>query len=90
LVSLAQTSALARSLWASNEHNALIPRDHWLEDWEKRAIIDFYYLHPLEGYRRVTFMMLDVNVVAAQRNSAFLGSQILLFSSPQRGGNRQH
>ena len=48
----------------SNEHNALVPRDHWLEDWEKRAIIDFYYLHPLEGYRRMTFMMLDANVVA--------------------------
>ena len=26
-----------------NEHNYLVPRDHWLEDWEKKAIIDFYY-----------------------------------------------
>ena len=47
-----------------NEHNAWIPRDHWLEDWEKQAILDFYWEHPLEGYRRLTFMMLDADVVA--------------------------
>ena len=28
-----------------NEHNAWIPRDTWLEDWEKKAIIDYYVLH---------------------------------------------
>ena len=36
-----------------NEHNAWVPRDHWLEDWEKQAIIDFYQSHPDDGYRRV-------------------------------------
>ena len=24
-----------------NEHNAQVPRDHWLEDWEKRAIVAY-------------------------------------------------
>jgi hypothetical protein len=24
----------------ANEHNGKIPRDHWLEDWEKAAIVD--------------------------------------------------
>lgn len=47
-----------------NEHNGWIPRDHWLEDWERRAIIDYYGEHPLEGYRRLTYMMLDADVVA--------------------------
>ena len=23
----------------ASEHNARIPRDHWLEDWERQAII---------------------------------------------------
>jgi hypothetical protein len=55
----------------SNQHNALIPRDRWLEDWEKRAIIDFYHLHPLEGYRLITFMMLDANVVAVSPASVY-------------------
>ncbi len=44
----------------ANEYNRLIPRDHWLQDWERRAIIDFQHKFPLEGYRRLTFMMLEL------------------------------
>jgi len=55
----------------ANEHNCKIPRDFWLEDWEKQAIIDFHYKHPLEGYRRLTFMMLDQDVVAVSPTSTW-------------------
>jgi len=48
----------------ANEHNALVPRDHWIEEWERQAIIEYFDRHPLEGYRRLTFMMLDEEVVA--------------------------
>jgi len=54
-----------------NEHNGWIPRDHWLEDWERRAILDFYWEHPLEGYRRLTYMMLDADVVAASASTVY-------------------
>ena len=54
-----------------NEHNALIPRDFWLAEWEKQAIVDFYQKHPLEGYRRLTFMMLDQDVVAVSPSSVY-------------------
>jgi transposase InsO family protein len=54
-----------------NEHNAWIPRDHWLEDWEKRAILDFEARYPLEGYRRLAFMMLDADVVAVSPSSVY-------------------
>jgi transposase-like protein len=54
-----------------NEHNGWIPRDHWLEDWEKRAILDFYWEHPLDGYRRLTYKMLDANVVAVSASSVY-------------------
>jgi len=54
-----------------NEHNALIPRDFWLEDWERQAITDFYQKNPLEGYRRLTFMMLDQDVVAVSPSSVY-------------------
>jgi transposase InsO family protein len=54
-----------------NEHNAWIPRDFWLEDWEKQAIIDFYLLYPNEGYRRLAFMMLDADVVAVSPSSVY-------------------
>jgi transposase InsO family protein len=48
----------------ANEHNGKIPRDHWTEFWEREAIIAYFDQHPLEGYRRLTFMMLDDDVVA--------------------------
>jgi transposase InsO family protein len=47
-----------------NEHNALVPRDHWLEAWEKQAILTFHAEHPTEGYRRLTYMMMDTDVIA--------------------------
>jgi transposase InsO family protein len=55
----------------ANEHNAWIPRDHWLEPAEKQAIIDYHALFPLEGYRRLTFMMLDADVAACSPASVY-------------------
>jgi putative transposase len=54
-----------------NEHNGWIPRDFWLEDWEKRRIIEFFHDHPLEGYRRLALMMLDADVVAVSPASVW-------------------
>ena len=54
-----------------NEHNAWIPRDHWLTDDEKLRIGSFARTHPLEGYRRLTFMMLDANEVACSPASVY-------------------
>ena len=54
-----------------NEHNGWVPRDFWLEQWEKQAIVDFHLKNPLEGYRRLTFMMLDQDVVAVSPSSAW-------------------
>jgi putative transposase len=55
----------------ANEHNAWVPRDHWLEPGEKQAILAFQALHPLEGYRRLTFMMLDADVAACSPSSVY-------------------
>ncbi len=55
----------------ANEHNGKVPRDWWLEDWEKQAIVDYHDRHPLEGYRRLTFMMLDDDVVATSPASVY-------------------
>lgn len=54
-----------------NEHNSCVPRDFWLEDWEKHAIIAFHLKNPLEGYRRLTFMMLDADIVAVSPTSVW-------------------
>ena len=55
----------------ANEHNGQVPRDFWLEEWEKLAILDFHDRHPLDGYRRLTFMMLDDDVVAVSPSSVY-------------------
>ncbi len=54
-----------------NEHNARVPRDHWLEDWEKRAIAVYARGHPGEGYRRLTYMMMDADIMAASPASVY-------------------
>jgi len=54
-----------------NEHNGWIPRDFWLEEWEKQAIRNFHLNNPLEGYRRLTFMMLDQDIVAVSPSSVW-------------------
>ena len=55
----------------ANEHNGKVPRDHWLEDWEKLSIIEFARKYPLEGYRRLAFMMLDQDIVAVSPSSVY-------------------
>jgi transposase InsO family protein len=54
-----------------NEHNAQVPRDHWLTEEEKQAILDYERQYPLEGYRRLAFMMLDEDVAAASPASVY-------------------
>lgn len=54
-----------------NEHNAWVPRDHWLTDDEKQRIVTFARGLPTEGYRRLTFMMLDADVVACSPASVY-------------------
>mgnify|MGYP000518806602 CR=1 FL=1 len=54
-----------------NEHNGLVPRDFWLTDDEKQGIVDYYKDHPLEGYRRLCYMMMDADVVAVSPSSVY-------------------
>lgn len=58
-----------------NEHNAHVPRDHWLEAWEREAILAFDAVHPLEGYRRLTYLMLDADLVAASPTTVYRALQ---------------
>ena len=54
-----------------NEHNGLVPRDFWLTGFERRAIVDYYKNHPLEGYRRLCYMMMDDDIVAVSPSSVY-------------------
>lgn len=61
----------AKRYGKANEHNGKIPRDYWLENWERQAIIGFHHKHPLNGYRRLTFMMNDADVVAVSPSTTY-------------------
>lgn len=54
-----------------NEHNGAMPRDHWREPWEEEAIVGFHDEYPLEGYRRLTFMMIDADIVAVSPSTTY-------------------
>jgi len=70
---------LASSTWHTwqqrygrvNEHNGWVPRDCWLEPWEKQAILGFYEAYPTEGYRRLTYMLMDRDIVAVSPTSVY-------------------
>jgi putative transposase len=66
-----QFSRWSRRLRTPNQHNGSLPRDFWLEDWEKAAIIAFRDRYPLEGYRRLAYMMLDADLVAVSPSSVY-------------------
>lgn len=55
----------------ANEHNHAVPRDNWLAAWEREAILAFHARYPLEGYRRLAFMMLDQDAVAVSPASVY-------------------
>ncbi len=54
-----------------NEHNHRVPRDFWLGEWEKQTIVNYFLDHPGQGYRRLTYMMLDADIVAVSPSSTY-------------------
>ncbi|WP_063633241.1 transposase [Singulisphaera acidiphila] len=70
-IAMSKFSRWDRRLGIPNRHNAPIPRSSWLEDWEKAAIVAFHDRYPLEGYRRLAYMMLDADVVAVSPSSVY-------------------
>ncbi len=54
-----------------NRHNGSQSKEHWLEAWEVEAIKAYAIQHPDDGYRRLSFMMLDADVVAVSPSSVY-------------------
>ena len=52
-------------------HNGKVPRQHWLHEDERQAILAFHARNPLEGYRRLAFMMLDRDVASVSPSSVY-------------------
>lgn len=54
-----------------NEHNGKQPREFWLTDEEKQAILRYAEANPLSGYRRMCYEMMDLNLAAVSPTTVF-------------------
>jgi transposase InsO family protein len=54
-----------------NAHNGLMPKSHWLLPEERQAILNYCKDKLGEGYRRLTYMMLDSDIVAVSPSSTY-------------------
>ena len=54
-----------------NQHNGKIPRANWLLEEEKQAIIEYARNNIEEGYRRLTYRMIDENVAYVSPSSVY-------------------
>lgn len=54
-----------------NEHNHWVPRDHWVLPEEREKIIAFYEENSLEGYRRLTYIMMDADIVYVSPSTTY-------------------
>ncbi|AFN74244.1 integrase catalytic subunit [Melioribacter roseus P3M-2] len=60
-----------RRIGQANAHNAAVPKNNWILEWEREAIINYAKSHIGEGYRRLTYMMLDENIVAVSPSTTY-------------------
>jgi putative transposase len=58
-------------LGVPNNHSGAIPKLHWILPWEQEAIITYAKAHPGEGYRRLTYQMIDADVVAVSPSTVY-------------------
>ncbi len=45
-----------------NNHNAKLPKSNWILENEKKLLYEFRKENPSEGYRRLTYMMMDKDI----------------------------
>lgn len=54
-----------------NNHNHSFPKKHWILDWERESIINYANTHSGEGYRRMTYMMIDDDIAAVSPSTTY-------------------
>ena len=55
----------------ANRHNGQLSKHNWLTEVEKEGIVAYQQSHRGTGYRRMSYMMLDEDVVAASPSSVY-------------------
>jgi len=55
----------------SNCHNGKNPRSWWIMGWEKEAVVEYCRERISEGYRRLTYRMIDEDIAAVSPASVY-------------------
>lgn len=64
-------SAWCQRYGKRNEHNRLVPRDHQILPAERERILAFYEANSLEGYRRLTYLMIEADIVYVSASTTY-------------------
>ena len=54
-----------------NKHNGLVPKKSWILPEEKKAIIEYFLKNPLNGCKRLSYMMVDEDVAYVSHNTVY-------------------
>lgn len=54
-----------------NSHNKLLPKGNWALPEERDAVISYAKKHPGNGYRRLTYMMIDEDIAALSPSTVY-------------------
>ncbi len=69
-----------------------LPKSHFLEQWERDKIVEFYREHQHDGYRRCTYMMIDQDIVYTTPSTVYsvlkkAGAMRTKYGSPSKKGS---
>lgn len=70
-IHLSKFYSWANRIGRPNQHNSVLPKGHWLLECEKEALLAYAKEHLGEGYRRLTYMMMDDDVVAVSPSTTY-------------------
>ncbi len=48
-----------------------LPQSHFLEQWERDKIVEFYQKHQHYGYRRCAYMMIEQGIVSTTPSTVY-------------------
>jgi len=60
-----------KRIGVENRHNGKLPKSHWILPFERKSITEYCRHHMEEGYRRLTYMMLDSDIVAVSPSTTY-------------------
>lgn len=54
-----------------NAHNGMIPKDTWILEFERQAIIDYYEKNPGIGCKQLSYLMIDEDIAYVSHNTVY-------------------